>query len=290
LEELRRNELTTIVVVEDAHWADEATLDLIKYLGRRIQEMRVLLVITFRDDEVGSHHPLRLVLGDLATSGIMQRIQLPRLSESAVRILAAGKDTDPIALHRQTGGNPFFVTEALAAGVAGIPATVRDAVLARTARLSPSAQAVLEVAAIIGLRVELWLLAELAGAEFGAIEACIAVGVIHAEEQWLAFRHEIARQTILEAMLPHRKVALHRLALQALTASPMTQNDYARLAHHAEGAGDQATIVEYAPLAAKEAAAAHAHREAVAHYASALRFAQSLPVRERATLLYAYGA
>ena len=130
----------TIAVVEDAHWADEATLDLLRYLGRRLDGTTVLLIATYRDDEIGPQHPLRLVLGDV---DMARRIALPRLTEHGVHTLAEGSDVDPHELYRQTGGNPFFVTEVLAAGGTGVPASVRDAVLARAARLDGSARAVL---------------------------------------------------------------------------------------------------------------------------------------------------
>ncbi|HEX5165209.1 MAG TPA: AAA family ATPase, partial [Thermomicrobiales bacterium] len=120
-----------LVIFEDVHWADEATLDLLRYLGRRIGPTRALLIATYRDDEVGSNHPLRVVLGDLATAPAIGRRSLAPLSLESVRELAAGSDLDPVRLHRQTAGNPFFVTEVLAAGEIGIPPTVRDAVMAR---------------------------------------------------------------------------------------------------------------------------------------------------------------
>ena len=151
LEELRQHP-PVIVVLEDLHWADAATLDLITFLGRRIRQVPALLVLTYRDDELGPDHPLRIVLGDLATSPAVRRIPLSPLSVAAVRTLAAGRPLDTAALHRQTGGNPFFVTEALASREAGIPITVRDAVLARAARLSPAGRTALDAAAIIGPR------------------------------------------------------------------------------------------------------------------------------------------
>jgi DNA-binding CsgD family transcriptional regulator len=281
-----------VVVFEDVHWADAATLDLIKYLGRRLQNASVLVVLTYRDDEVGPRHPLRMVLGDLATIVALHRIELPPLSPDAVRMLAAGQEVDPVALHQQTGGNPFFVTEVLAATSAarGIPATVRDAVLARAARLSPSGRAVLEAAAVIGLRVEPWLLAELVGAELAALEECMTVGMLQAQGELVSFRHEIARQTILEAMLPHRRLVLHQMALAALRVAPATREHLARLAHHAEAAHDREAVLAYAPAAAREAASVNAHREATAQYARALRFAQELPPGERAALLDSHAA
>jgi len=153
LDELRHRP-PVIAVIEDLHWADAATLDLVKFLGRRIRQVPALLVLTYRDDELGPRHPLRIVLGDLATSAAVRRIPLTPLSVAAVQTLAAGQRLDAAALHRRTGGNPFFVTEALASHEGGIPVTVRDAVLARAARLSPDARAALDAAAIIGAQVE----------------------------------------------------------------------------------------------------------------------------------------
>ena len=287
LEELRRRP-PVVVVLEDLHWADAATLDLVKFLGRRIRQVPALLVLTYRDDELGPRHPLRIVLGDLATSRAVRRIPLSPLSAAAVRTLAAGQPHDPAALHRQTGGNPFFVTEALAGREAGIPPTVRDAVLARAARLSPAGRAALDAAALGGAQVEPWLLAALVDDAAGAAEECVALGMLRAQGDLLAFRHELARQAILDTIAPPRRRALHALALRALATPPAGSPDLARLAHHAEGAGDTAAVLAHAPAAAARAAALGAHREAADQYARALRFAAAAPAAERARLLEAY--
>src|SRR5690606_36099343 len=136
-------------------------------------------------------------------------------------------------LHRRSGGNPFFVTESLVAHGAGVPATVRDAVLARAARLSPPAHAALETTAVLGPRVEPWLLEAVAAPGDDAIERCLAAGMLVARGDVLAFRHELARQAVLEAISEPRRAAIHRLALAALRVSPGAGRDYARLAHHA---------------------------------------------------------
>src|SRR5688572_8341564 len=143
----------TLVVFEDLHRADEATLDFLRYVGRRIDRTHTLIIGTFRNDEVGPTHPLRTVLGDLATCGA-RRLTLQPLSFAAVKQLIGARNIDATALHRATGGNPFFVTEVLATDGTAVPATVRDAVLARAARLGASARAVLDAAAVVGLRVE----------------------------------------------------------------------------------------------------------------------------------------
>jgi len=286
LEELGRRP-PVVVVLEDLHWADAATLDLVKFLGRRIRQVPALLVLTYRDDELGPRHPLRIVIGDLSTSPAVRRIPLAPLSVAAVRTLAAGRSLDAAALHRQTGGNPFFVTEALASREAGIPPTVRDAVLARAARLSPAGRAALDAAALVGAQVEPWLLAALVD-DAAAAEECVALGMLGAQGDLLAFRHELARQATLDTIGPPRRRALHALALRALAAPPAGSPDLTRLAHHAEGTGDAPAVLAHAPAAATRAAALGAHREAADQYARALRFAAAALPSERARLLEAY--
>ena len=269
LGELQR--AATIVVIEDAHWADEASLDFIKFLGRRIQRTQALLIITYRDDELDPRHPLRNVLGDLVSSHAARRISLHPLTETAVRTLVGTRALDASALYHQTGGNPFFVTEVLSNTGGGIPATVLDAVLARTTRLTLSAQAVLQAAAVIGTRIEPWVLAEVTGAEIGSVEECLSTGILVTQTNILVFRHELARQAILETISPPRSQVLHQLTLDALKSSPVAHNDLARLAHHAKAAGDSEAVLEFAPAAARRAASAGAHREAAALYGLILR-------------------
>src|SRR6185436_13652150 len=247
LDALRHEARPTVVVVEDLHWADEATLDLVKFLGRRIEHLPALLVLTYRDDELGARHPLRRVLGDLSGGRAIRRVPLSPLSAEAVRTLVADRGVDPVALHQQTGGNPFFVSEVLAAGGRGIPSTVRDAVLARAGRLPPSGRTLLEAAAVIGVRIEPKLLAEVGQDVDQATEACIGLGMLQAQGDGLAFRHELARQAILETIAPPRLRALHRQVLMTLLAWPTS--DLARIAHHAEGAEEAEAVREFAPQA-----------------------------------------
>ena len=279
----------TLAVFEDAHWADEATLDLLRFVGRRCGATRLLLIVTYRDDEVGPTHPLRVVLGDLATAAPVRRLSLPCLSEAAVRRLAEGSALDPVELHRRTAGNPFFATEALASGSDAIPATVRDAVLARASRLSKAGRATLDAAAVIGAHGEAWLLAEVAGRDAPGLRDCVAAGMLRVDGDGFAFRHELARDAVLEALPTVRQLALHRRALEALRSRTPTASDtLARLAHHAEGAGDAPAVLEYAVAAARRASTLHAHRQARAQYARARRFADALAPVERAGLLEAY--
>src|SRR5476649_2233467 len=219
----------TVVVIEDIHWADEATLDLVKYLGRRIASTKILVVLTYRDDEVAGQPSLRLLLGDLAAAKATLRIELPRLSKDAVRLLIAGRPVDACALHRQTSGNPFYVTEVLSSASSGLPATVRDAVLARASRLSLSGQAVLDAAAVIGSRIDPAMVERVLGPAAHGLSECIAVGVLEADGDGVAFRHELARDAVLGNIDPARRRELNRLALAALRSSGSRRSDLALL-------------------------------------------------------------
>jgi DNA-binding CsgD family transcriptional regulator len=278
--ELRRKE-PTILVLEDVHWADDATLDVLRLLGRSHGTVPALVLMSFRDTELGRFHPLRRALGELGSSESIRRLRLAPLSLEAVRALATPNFAEPEELYRRTGGNPFFVTEVLATGEE-IPATVRDAVLARAARLTPTAWTLLEAVALSPAHAELWLLEAIVPAELETLDECLAAGMLTAEGGSVRFRHELARLAIEEASAPDRVAVLHRAALHALEASP--SGDAARLSHHAEAAGDHDAVLRYAPAAAARAAAVGAHREAAAQYARALRFAATSPPEQCAEL------
>jgi predicted ATPase len=274
-----------VAVIEDAHWADEATLDLLVYLGRRVGDTAAVLLVTYRDDEVGPGHPLRTVVGDLATARWVHRLSVPALSREAVAALAGPRGVDAERLHRVTGGNPFFVTEVLDTPGGEVPPTVRDAVLARAARLPAAARATLDAAAVVPDRVELALLEAVAGAGAATIDECLAAGMLRADGRSVRFRHELARLAVERAVPVARRVELHRRTFDRLAAAGA---EPARLAYHAEEAGLPAAVLEHATAAGEQAAALGAHREAVDHYARALRFAEGLAVGPLAELLERY--
>src|SRR5262249_36883068 len=273
----------TVVVLEDLHWADEATLDVLRLLGRRIDSFPGLVVATYRDDELDQAPRLRIVLGELARIPGVRRMALARLSPGAVRELAEPYRIDAAELYRRTGGNPFFVSEALAADTEEIPETVRDAVLARTAGLDATGRMLLEALAIVPATAELGLLRAIAGDAIEALDECLGCGIVISAGTGVAFRHELARLVIEESTPPSRRLELHARALRALHDS----HDYARLAHHAEAADDGAGVLRFAPEAARRAAAVGAHWESAAQYSRALRFAESMTPAERAALLHA---
>ncbi|HST24796.1 MAG TPA: LuxR C-terminal-related transcriptional regulator [Gaiellaceae bacterium] len=274
----------TVLVIEDVHWADEATLDVVRLLGRRADGVPALVVASYRDTELGRSHPLRQVLGELASDGAAVRLQLEPLSLDSVAQLAEPFGSDASELYAKSGGNPFFVTEALAGGgKAEIPPTVRDAVLARVTRLSRDARTLLEAVAVVPQRAELRLLELLAGDELGSLEECLSAGMLTGDSAGVAFRHELARLAVEESVAPDRRLSLNRAALAALASRhPL---DLARLAHHAEAAGEAEAVLEFAPGAAERAASLGAHRESAAQYERAVRFAGSAPPGRRAELL-----
>jgi DNA-binding CsgD family transcriptional regulator/tetratricopeptide (TPR) repeat protein len=273
-----------VLVLDDLHWADEATLDVFRLLVRRVESAPVLVVAGYRDDQVDVADPLRIVLGELATSPAISRVTLIGLSPAAVAELAEPHGVNADELYAKTAGNPFFVVEALAAGSDAIPETVRDAVLARAARLSSPGRTLLEAVAVVPPQAEVWLLEALADPATG-LDECLASAMLRSDAAGISFRHELARLAVEDSVAPGRKLALHRSALAALAEPPAGTLDFARLAHHAEAAGDTDAVRRYAPAAAERAEALGAHREAAAHYARVLRCGGSLAPAERAELL-----
>jgi hypothetical protein len=246
-----------------------------------------MVVVTYRDDEVGPGHPLRRVIGDLATARWVRRLELPALTREAVATLARPRGIDPDRLHQTTGGNPFFVTEVLGSSGREVPPTVRDAVLARAGRLSPLARGALDAAAVVPDGVEPALLEAVAGADAAAVDECVTAGMLGGEGRGLRFRHELARLAVERAVPAGRRVELHRQILAHLAV--MSRDEPARLAHHAGEAGMAAAVLEHAAAAAEREGALGAHREAADHHATALRFAGGLEDRRLAELLVPLG-
>ena len=260
-----------VVVVEDVHWADESTVDLLRFLGRRIRNAAVLLLVTYRDEDLAGTDPLRAALGELARQRPARRVELGPLSAEAVRRLAGSSGLDAAELHRLTGGNPFYVTEVLQAGMSEVPAAARDAVLARATRLGGEAREVLDVAALVGARSDLRLVESVTACPPAAVDEVLASGLLAGDGGWLRFRHEIARLAVAQATAAHRRRAFHARILAALEDAGC--DDDPQLAFHAEAAGDGPAALRYAASAARRAAELASHREAAAQFERALRFA-----------------
>jgi len=272
LDELRLAAEPVLVVIEDAHWADDATLDLLKFIGRRIEFTKAVLAVSYRDDEVGLSHPLRRVLGELPPSH-RTVIEVPRLTANGVRSLAARSGARADGVYEATRGNAFFVTEVLrdtSVPRAAVPRTVQDVVLARFARLASPVQTLLQLVSIVPGRIERWLVDELLAPSLADVEAALASGLLLAEASSLSYRHELGRVAVESSLSAPLAVDLHRRVLAAL-ASRARDTPPARLVHHAVAADDREAITHHAPAAAREAARRAAYREAGAQWRIALR-------------------
>jgi DNA-binding CsgD family transcriptional regulator len=279
LDELERE--PALVVLEDLHWADEATLDFLKFVGRRITQTRVLLAVSYRDDEVRSGHPLQFVLGDLPRSST-HRLTLEPLTHAAVASLAREAGRAAGELHAITGGNPLFVTEVLGSPRSDVPGSIREAALARVARLPAGAQRIVELASVCPSAVESWLLESTLHPAAADVDECLSIGMQRAENGAISFRHELLRRAIEGSLQPLQRRGLHALVLAALVERGDVSS--ARLAHHATGAGDRDAVHRHSVQAAVHAASVGAHREAAAHHAVALKFGDGLDARARALL------
>jgi DNA-binding CsgD family transcriptional regulator/tetratricopeptide (TPR) repeat protein len=278
-------EKSVIVVLEDLHWADEGTVETLVYLARRVDRASMLLVGTYRDDTLDPSHPLRSALGLLAIAPRVERLSLEPLSLEAVRALAEASGRDGDVVFAATRGNPFFVGELLASPPGEVPANVRDAVLGRASQLDGEARTVLDLVSVVPPQAELWLLDAVPVASAGALERCLAAGMLERHGEALSFRHELARLAVEQALNPEQAATLHRQVLRALEEAGA---EPARLAHHAEAAGETASLLGHAAAAGERSAALGAHREAAEQYGRALSVAGSVPDVERAGLLSRY--
>ncbi|MGW6929898.1 ATP-binding protein [Lentzea sp. NPDC054927] len=268
--ELSRPRSPTVLAVEDLHWADDATADALSYLIRRMATLPAVLLLTYRVDEHAAAYPVRRLLGQAAGAPRVRRLELAPLTPAAVRQLSEPSRLDPHEVYAVTRGNPFFVTEILAAAdVDAVPPTVVDAVLARVGRLDAETREVLAQIAVIPSTVDFQLLERLL--PHGVAGAAVAErhGLLDVSPDRVGFSHELIRRTIADALPVAHSVELHRRVLAALTARDGA--DPSAIVHHAVRAGDVTAIVRFGPLAADDAADAGAHREAASHLRQVLQ-------------------
>ncbi|MPZ54602.1 MAG: AAA family ATPase, partial [Acidimicrobiia bacterium] len=278
----------SLVVIEDAHWADEATLDLILFLARRVDTTRSLIVLTMRDEEVIGHHPLRTVMGDLATSRGLRRHTVQPLTQSGVRHLVGERSVDVEHLHRVTGGNPFFVTEVLGKPGWAVPPTVFDAVVTRVGRFGDGERDLVETVATDPTSgLERRLLKHL-GHDDVVIDSVMATGFLVSGNDRIAFRHELARLAVYQTLDDGVRRHTHRMIFSALEESAGAEPS--RLAHHAERAGDSAAILTWSTRAGMEARRRGAHRQAVEHFRLAVAHSSTMATDDRIALLNDYAA
>jgi DNA-binding CsgD family transcriptional regulator/tetratricopeptide (TPR) repeat protein len=269
LDRLRTTIRPILLVIEDIHWADEGTLDFLRFVGRRVADTKAVVLCTFRDDEIGPDHPLRMVIGDLVPRATTHRLKVEALSIQAVEALLGESEFNATELHRLTGGNAFFVTEVLATA-SSLPESVQDAVLARTGRLSHEARKVVNAVSIAPRSLSVDLAHALSGAEPADVDEAVISGVLVQTNGDLRFRHELARSSVEDSLPPAQRLADHRRMIALLQEEETA--DLARLAHHATRAENGELVVELAPQAALQAESRGSYREAAAWYRSALEY------------------
>jgi DNA-binding CsgD family transcriptional regulator len=277
----------TMLLLEDLQWADDETLDVLQYLVRRIPGLPVVLVLTYRDDELPAGHRLRAVLGKAVATGAVRHLPLGRLTPDAVRQACAGSAVDPDELYATTRGNPFFVTEVLASeSINPVPRTVVDAVLARVHLLEPPTRTAVEQLAVLPTAIERWLVEDVVDGGLPTLTGAELRGLLTVSPASVCFRHELTRRAIADTLPALRRMTFNARVLAALIARG--DADVARIVHHAAEAGDRAAIVRYGPIAAQDAAKGGAHRESAAYYRLVLQHADAFRPHERAALLEGY--
>jgi DNA-binding CsgD family transcriptional regulator/tetratricopeptide (TPR) repeat protein len=281
-----------VLVMEDLHWADRSTLDLITWLSRAVTTVPVVLVLTYRSDEMRRSHPLRPVLAELGRLPHVDRIELDPLSETDVLALLADIHGEPVPsdLARQvvtrSEGNPFFAEELLAAASdGGLPLTLHDILSARLDALDESAKEVLRIAAAAGRRVDHRLLERVADLPAIELEAGLRTAVeeqaLVADDDGFRFRHALLQEAVHDELLPGERVRLHRAFADALLTDPSlagggAQTLDAELAHHAIAAHDLDLAFTSLVRAGDRARSLFAFTEAQHHYQGAIDLAGSV--------------
>ncbi|HEY5879116.1 MAG TPA: AAA family ATPase [Nakamurella sp.] len=280
-----RNE-PTVLVIEDLHWVDAASIDVLRFLANRVSSMPLALLVSYRDHEIGPGHSARVLLGDFARLDALTTLRLDPLSPAGVRELLAGTGLDPDRVHALTGGNPFFVTEVAKDPGLPLPGSVRDAVLARTSDVTAEDFEVLQLVATAPDRLDDRALPAL-GVDLPTLRRLDTTGLLTRTRDGLVFRHELARQAVESTIPPGGAPRLHARLVAAL--EQIQRPDPAVLTHHAVGARDSARAARYARKAAQEAINARSHTEAAAFFRTALDNMQDAPPGERGRLLLQLG-
>lgn len=271
--EIESQNETVIIVFEDIHWADEATLDFIKFFARRISRLRCLFVLTYRDTEIHSQHPLRNVLGQLPADSFT-RLQLTPLRREIVKKMAEEKGLNGEDVYTISGGNPFYVNEILASYSQGVPDNIKDSILSVYNRMDEHTKHIWEILAVLPTAFEITYLEKMEPSYAAAIENHLDLNILIVENGLISFKHELYRRTIETSLSPLVRIALNKKILELFRGSFEKNHEIERIVHHAKNANEFELVVQYAPLAARQAASLGAHIEASRLYLSAIEYYQ----------------
>ena len=272
-QELKKQDQISIIVFEDIHWADEATIDFIKFMGRRITHLQCMFILTYRDNEIHPLHPLSNIFGQLSPDSFT-RIALNPLSQEAVIKLAEEKGYDGEKVFEVSGGNPFYVNEILSSYSEGVPANIRDAIISAYNRTNEKTRQVWDLLSVIPGKFEIKYLEKFAPAYLEAVDNCMQLQILIQQEGQIFFKHELFRIAIENHLSPLRRVSLNKTILELFLRDFEENNEIERIVHHSKNANAYDLVVKYAPIAAKSAACVGSHIEASKLLYTAIEFFQ----------------
>jgi predicted ATPase/DNA-binding CsgD family transcriptional regulator len=272
-QELNNRTEVNLVVFEDIHWADEATLDFIKFFARRISQLKCLFILTYRDTEIHSSHPLRTIMGQLNPDSFT-RIELQPLSKQAVGKMAEERGYNGEDVFRITNGNPFYVTEILASYSEGVPDNIKDSILSVYNKMNEKTKHVWQILSVLPTAFEMNYLDKMDASYLPAVQDCIDSKILIVDNRRIFFKHELYRRTIESSLSPLARIALNKKILDLLLESFEENDAPERIIHHAKNANEYDLVVKYAPMAAQQAASVGAHIEAARLYLTAIEYYQ----------------
>lgn len=285
--ELSNRRENILLVFEDIHWADEATLDFIKFFARRITKLRCLFLLTYRDDEMNSGNALRNVLGDLSPD-TFTRIQLTPLSRQAVYQMAEKKGYDAENVYNISGGNPFYVNEILASYSPGVPENIKDAILSVYDRQEEGTKKAWQICSVIPEGLEIGRFAKIKSSWDEGMDHCFALKIIIVKNDKVIFKHELYRRTIEGSLSPFKRIELNKKILESFLTSFEEEGEIERIVHYAKNANENKLVIKYAPEAARQAASVGAHIEAAKLFLTAIEYAEGNDTDNLVDLYEAY--
>ena len=268
---LEHQKKPVIIIIEDIHWADEATLDFIKFFARRIGRIHCLFILSYRDNEILDNHPLRNVLGQLPSDSLT-RLQLQPLSRRAVEKMAEERGYKGEDVFSISGGNPFYVTEILASYSPGVPDNIKDAILSVYHKQEKGTKNAWEICSVIPEGLEINRFAKIKSSWDEGMDHCFALQIIIVKNNRIVFKHELYRRTIEGSLSPFKRITLNKKMLDLFLDSFEAEGEIERIVHYAKNANENKLVVKYAPIAARQAASVGAHIEASKLFLTAIEF------------------
>ena len=282
--ELTKQSRRIVILFEDIHWADKATLDFIKFLARRITQLRCLFVLTFREDDSAFLASIRNITSQLLPE-TFTRLELTSLSRESVTNMALNKGYNGEDVFSISNGNPFYVNEILANYSPGVPEKIKDAILAVYDRQQEGTKKAWQIFSVIPEGLEVNRFAKLKNSWDKGMDHCFALNIILVANNRVIFKHELYRRTIETSLPPFKRIALNKAILDLFLSSFEKEGDIRRIVHYAKNSNESDLVLKYAPIAAKQAAALGAHVEAARLYLLAIEHEGAMD-QEQLLLLY----